>query len=393
MTALPAAGADRGRRVRRWAGLLPALLATAACQAPPAEPPAPVSAEIAAPPPAAAVAREPAAAPPPTAPSKSATSLIDAATRLAAAITEPSAACLAQSAAAVPARATRVHRWTDAAGIVHYSDQPPPRDAQDLRTIDVRGAPPVDVEARGYDTALPDQLQQRAVADALGVQHVLRDVVGVAAPAGLKLRIMFVQSAEAYAKLIGDPALADSAGAYSTAQRTIFVRLQPQDEANFAILRHELTHALVHESIGNLPAPLNEGLAEYFGRYRVAGLGGSIDLGASRRALMAAAVAGDGGDALVDLFAREGREFYLAGTGADGREHRYQRAYALVAMLMRSGKGRAALAATLHAQREAPCTPIAVERVLARQYPGGLARLAGDWAAFMHDPPAGVQAY
>lgn len=389
MTARSGRPDGRGPRAMarlRLPGFLFVPLAVAACQAPPPNPPAPAKIAVPSPPPA--------TAPPPAAvASLPPASLIDTATRLAAAITQPSAACLAHSAADAPARETRVHRWTDAAGIVHYSDQPPPRAARDPRTIDVRGAPPVAVEASGYDTALPDQLQQRAVADALGVQRVMRDALGVAAPAGLKLRIVFVQSAEAYARLIGDPALADSAGAYSTAQRTIFVRLQPQDEVNFAILRHELTHALVHESIGNLPAPLNEGMAEYFGRYRVAGLGGSIDFGAGRQAVVAAAVAGDGSDALVDLFAREGREFYEVGTGADGREHRYQRAYALVAMLMRSGEGRAALAATLRAQREDPCTPVAIEHVLARRYPGGLARLAGDWAAFMRDPPAGVQSY
>jgi SAM-dependent methyltransferase len=110
----------------------------------------------------------------------------------------------------------------------------------------------------------------------------MRDVLGVGAPAGLTLHIVFVKSPQTYAHLIGQPALALSAGAYSTAQQTIYVRVQAQEEASFAVLRHEITHALVHESIGNLPTPLNEGMAEYFGRYRVSGLGGEVDIGAGR---------------------------------------------------------------------------------------------------------------
>src|SRR5690606_3177070 len=161
----------------------------------------------------------------------------------------------------------------------------------------------------------------------------LRDALGVAAPAGITLRIVFVRDAGAYAELVGEQALAESAGVYSPRRRTIYVRTQANDEQSFAVLRHELTHALVHEAIGNLPVPLNEGLAEYFGRFRSEGMGGQIDLGLSRAALVAAAPPGDGADALVDLLAREDRLFYADDSpAAAGRETRYLRAYGLVAL-------------------------------------------------------------
>ncbi len=218
----------------------------------------------------------------------------------------PGAACLAGTVKEASPRARAVHRWVDAAGITHYSDQAPPRDAREHRLIDLRQPPPISVQASGFDANLPDELQRRAVADALGVQRVLRDALAVVPPPGIALRVVFVSDGEAYGRLIGNPSLAASAGAYSTAQRTIFVRRQERDEANFAVLRHEITHALVHESIGSLPTPINEGLAEYFGRYRAAGMGGQIEVGAGREAILAAAVSGDGGEALVDLLAREG---------------------------------------------------------------------------------------
>lgn len=301
-------------------------------------------------------------------------------------------ACVAQDKKAA-ARSIAVHRWIDGAGITHYSDQPPAAGVHDHRVIEVQGLPAIAVQASGNDVNLPDRVQQRAVADALGVQRVMRDVLGVGAPVGLTLHVVFVQSPETYARLIGEPALAASAGAYSTGQHTIYVRMQARDEASFAVLRHEITHALVHESIGNLPTPVNEGMAEYFGRYRVGGLGGEVDLGADRDALMAAAPGSDEADALVDLLARDGNAFYAEDAGAGSRERRYVQAYALVALLMRSASERATLAAVLAEQRADPCQPVAVEKVLDRRYAGGLRALSTAWAGFMRDPPAGIQSY
>ena len=306
----------------------------------------------------------------------------------------PPAACGARAQEPSRAPAVAVHRWVDAAGITHYSDRAPAPGVADHRVLEVAGAPAISVEATGHDVGLPDQLQQRAVADALGVQRILRDTLGVAAPHGLKLRVVFVRDEGEYARLVGEPSLSASAGAYSPARRTIYVRTQADDEQAFMVLRHEITHALVHESIGSLPTPLNEGLAEYFGRYRGGGLGGQIDVGAGHGAVAAAAPAGHGDEELVDLLAREDLAFYAAeGNATPVREQRYLRAYALVALLMRSGEGRRALAAVLHAQQADPCRPVVVEAILQREYPGGLQALAAAWSLSMRVPEVDVRAY
>lgn len=303
-----------------------------------------------------------------------------------------SAACLANTGSTTAAQARSVHRWVDSAGITHYSDRLPPDSALGHRVIDVRQAEPITVLASGHDSNLPDELQRRAVTDALGVQRVMRESLGVQPPAGVVLRVVFIKDGETYGRLIGSPALAGSAGAYSTAQRTIFVRRQDMEEANFSVLRHEITHALVHESIGNLPTPINEGMAEYFGRYRVAGLGGQIEIGVGGAAIVAAAPTGDNADALVDLLARDGDAFYAMDGGAT-REARYMRAYSLVAVLMRDDAGRKALAAVLATQRADACRPVAAERILASEYPGGLPALADAWSAFMRRPENDIRAY
>ena len=302
--------------------------------------------------------------------------------------TEPSAACLAQTGDANAPRDATIHRWVDTAGVTHYSDTAPAAGVANHRVIEVHGLPPVKVEASGYDVNLPPDLEHRAVVDTLAVQRVFHEALGIDGPAGMALKIVFVGNPDTYGKLIGEPALAASAGAYVPPKHTIYVRMQLDDELAFSILRHEITHALIHEWVGNLPVPINEGLAEYFRRYRVAGMGGAIDFTADRGALVASAPAGEGSEALVELLALSGSDFYAA-----DRERRYEQAYALVALLLSTPEGTAALHEVLVRQKADPCVPVRAEEILEARYPGGLGLLATDWSRFLHDPPASVRTY
>lgn len=301
---------------------------------------------------------------------------------------EPSAACLARTGDANAPRDATIHRWVDAAGVTHYSDTAPTSEVASHRVIEVHGLPPVKVEASGYDVNLPSDLERRAVVDTLAVQRVFHEALGIDGPAGMALKIVFVGNADTYGKLIGEPALAASAGAYVPPKHTIYVRMQRDDELAFSILRHEITHALIHEWVGNLPVPINEGLAEYFRRYRVAGMGGAIDFAIDRNALIAAAPSGDGSEALVELLALAGPDFYAA-----DRDRRYERAYALVALLLSNPEGAAALHDVLARQKADPCVPVPAEAILEARYPGGLGALAADWGRFLRDPPVAVRTY
>ncbi len=298
------------------------------------------------------------------------------------------ARCLAATGDGLGGRRLAVHRWVDANGITHFSDKPPTAASRDHRVIEVGGVPPIVVRARGHDVNLPDLLEQRVRTDAQTIERVLREALGIDGAPGFVLDINFVQAPEAYARFVPSPALAGSAGAYSSRERTIHVRWQADEEAAFTILRHEITHALVHERIGNLPVAINEGLAGYFERLAVAGLGAQVALGHGHGMPRTAPVSMDGGDELVDLLARDPAAFY-----AEGREVRYQRAFALIATMMARAEGRAALAAVLAAQREDSCVAVDAPGLLDVHYPGGLAALAADWARWLRDPPATVHAY
>ncbi len=323
-------------------------------------------------------------------------SSIDAdATEIAATISEITAhaaptirGCLADTGTDVRQRTVAVHRWTDAEGIIHFSDTAPAAASSDHRVIEVTGVPPISVQATGHDVNLPALLQQRAISDAQAIERILRNSLGIDGDPGFALKIIFVKAAEAYARFVPTPALAASDGAYSSRERTIYVRWQAREQDNFTIVRHEIAHALVHERIGNLPVAINEGLAGFFERVEVYGLGAQVALQGEQRALREVTVSDDGADELVDLLARDAGSFY-----APGREIRYLRAFALVATLMEQVQGRAALGALLAAQRADSCQPVDVGGLLDQHYPGGLAALAADWSRWLREPPSTVHAY
>lgn len=296
-----------------------------------------------------------------------------------------SARCLAGTGQTVSREAQAIHRWVDAAGIVHYADRAPAGAVREHRRIALGGLPPVSVEAGGYDVNLPADVHTRAVADAIAIDRILRQVSAGDADDRLALRVVFVASGQAYERFVGEPALARSAGAYSARERTVYVRMQGDGALTFRVLRHEIVHALVHERIGHLPTTLNEGLAGYFERFEAAGQGGRVDF-SDVRPRLAAAAPQDPAAALTELLAMDGPDFYRGEP-----ERRYAQALALVAVLMRDGAGRAALGELLAQQRAEPCDPIASEAVLEARYPGGLAALADDVAGWMRAPDAGTQ--
>ena len=268
-------------------------------------------------------------------------------------------------------RDASIHRWTDAQGIKHFSDQAPVGEVSDHRVIVVAGTPPVSIEASGSDVNLPTDLNQRAVADAIAIDRVLRETLGVVGEERLRLKIVFVQSPQVYAQLINEPRLASSDGAYSARNQTVYVRMQASEELTFRVLRHEITHALLHERIGNMALPINEGIAAYFERLQVLPQGGQVDIGGSHDVLARMAPA-DAPLALVELLSSNPDVFY----GVD-RDSNYIRAFGLIGSLMQDAPGRAALADLLAQQHAAPCVPVAAERVFAAAYPGGLNQLAG----------------
>lgn len=72
--------------------------------------------------------------------------------------------CLLTMLALLPrlalADSPQVYKWTDAAGIIHYSDKPPAQAVADVQTLDLPALPPQDpVELAARQTALLTQIE------------------------------------------------------------------------------------------------------------------------------------------------------------------------------------------------------------------------------------------
>jgi len=280
--------------------------------------------------------------------------------------------CLAQTGRERAALAP-VYRWIDADGRVHYADAPPRGEGTDVKRIVQNDVPPVEVAVRAMGLHLPLHAQSRAIADAVGIGKVLSDVLGVDTGGGLRVEVLLVAGDADFRRLTGTDG--GFAGVYQPARRRIVVQQQLNEERTLAVMRHEISHALIHEWVGRLPTALNEGLAEYFEAYEVRGLGGHVDVGRFASRLKAALPTQEVSIALHQLLSIDGEQFY----GHRSDVH-YSRALALVTTLMDSEEGRTFMSELLAAQRRQACVPINAQEMVARRWRGGLDGLALAWA-------------
>lgn len=287
-------------------------------------------------------------------------------------------ACLAQVRGNA-AQGGALRRWTDADGNTHYSDREPPAGM----ATDTISAGQVQTRISGHDGGVPQGLDQRVQAHVTELEALLIGALALPPRPAARLDIVLVAQQEALAALVASPLAATSSGAYIPAQQKVYLHQHESGAAFEQILRHELAHAMVHRLVGQLPVPLNEGFAGWFQH-------GGNDVPAGHVAAglhhaLASASPRDAEHAWVELLASESLHFHR-----DGREASYLRAYALVAVLMADEPGRRTLTAIMQEQREQPCFPVPVERLIAAYYPGGLAALMRYWQGFMDNPQAWV---
>ena len=285
-----------------------------------------------------------------------------------------SSACLAQAGNGMQ-RGGTLRRWTDDNGHTHYSDRVPPS-GMAATTISAGG-----VQASISGDGMEPGLDQRVQVHLAQLEALFTAVLGLPSRPAARLDITLVAQQEALAGLIATPLAASSSGAYVPAQQRIYLHRHEDDAAFEQILRHELAHAMVHRMVGQLPVPLNEGLAGWYQHGGVDAPEGHAAV-ALQQALVDAAP-DDPEQAWVDLLASESLHFHR-----DEREKSYLRAYALVAVLMADGSGRRTLAGIMQAQRRQPCVPVAWELEIAAHHPGGLTALMNDWQGFMNSPKA-----
>lgn len=293
--------------------------------------------------------------------------------------------CLAQTAPQVQPP-QQIHKWVDQNGVVHFSDQAPDDHATPSELVTLTDTQPVDVRIETRSAEMPPHATSAAIADAVAIGKILRNALGIRVDGGLKLRVVFVGTDAAFRQAA--PGSTSTSGAYLPGTRTIVVRTRPLPNETLAVLRHEITHALIHEWIGRPPKALNEGMAEYFEQFVAQGMGGVVDPNRYARQMANAAPRRSALPALKALLAGHRDQFH-----GDGEQANYTRSMALISTLMASPQGRRTLSIALAEQRKQTCTPIDLARTLSRSWPSGLASLAAHWQQHMRNRTHAVHAY
>ncbi|MCB1627362.1 MAG: DUF1570 domain-containing protein [Xanthomonadales bacterium] len=271
-----------------------------------------------------------------------------------------------------PAATASIHRWRDpTSGQWQFGAYPPAGvDAEPVQINDraqARFGLSVDAEP-GLE--VPSQLRDRAAADVVRLTAILGGELGLTIDPTFQLKVHFVATPEAV--VAGrQTGLERAAGVYMHQDQRIIIWRQPVDQETFQTLRHETTHALLHEFVGAPPLWLNEGLAEYFEGLQTAGSGGRVDANAWYAELLS--LAGEGRPGLaMDVLGADAKPFRNARTA----ELYYAQSWALVDHLMSSEGGQQLLASLLQALRDSACGSFSSIAWLDRHYPGGATELA-----------------
>jgi hypothetical protein len=274
----------------------------------------------------------------------------------------------------------------DQKGVVHFSDQAPDDRATPSELVTLADTQPVEVRIETRSAEMPPHATSAAIADAVAIGKILRNALGVRVSGGLKLRVVFVGTDAAFRQ--ATPGSTSTSGAYLPGTRTIVVRTRRSPDETLAVLRHEITHALIHEWVGHPPKALNEGMAEYFERFDAQGMGGVVDPNRYARQMASAAPKQSALSALKALLAADHDRFH-----GDGEQSNYTRSMALISTLMASPQGRRSLSIALAEQRKQTCIPIDFAAVLNRTWPSGLSSLAAHWQQHQRTRRHEVHAY
>ncbi len=294
--------------------------------------------------------------------------------------------CLANTESKVRAPAS-IQKWVDRNGVVHFSDTAPdPADGMRSQTIALQDVATVRVDIEARSAEIPAFAREVALGSAVAIAKIFKDVLGVDTGNGLSLRVVFAGTDAAFRQ--SAPGSSSSSGAYFPDRRTIVVRVRQRVEETLAVLRHEITHALVHEWIGRPPKALNEGLAEYFEHLQVQGMGASVDPMRYAKQLVRAAPKHSADAALRTLLTSDRSQFHGANEDAN-----YTQSLGLLSMLMADASGRAVLTEALREQRRQPCRPIDLVRVFDRTWPNGTRSVAAAWLQHQRAKVHTVHAY
>lgn len=275
----------------------------------------------------------------------------------------------------------KVYSWKDASGRTHFSDEVSEAKTKKITDLSDKYKVKADyfqltlidhgkilsASAKGEIKADIQQIYKTLVSD-LEIENLQKISINV--------RIMPDEASFVAYRNLHAPKLKTVSGFYSPVLNEAVVIKMPEEYMR-SVIRHEATHVINASLFGRSPIWFNEGLAEYFERMEVAGLGRSVKHSkSSLRFLQTQRPL-----TLQHYFSIPYADWY----GGDIRVH-YSYAWSLMHHLLSDKKGKAFFAVLVNQMAENYCQPQNDIGLINQFYPGGFQAFEQDWVEWIENP-------
>lgn len=242
----------------------------------------------------------------------------------------------------------------------------------------------IDLQLSGVDTEVPSTMKFE-VRSAITRMHAwYGDQLGLTFPPRVVVQVRLIANRATYDALARNYVHETSVGFFAPEAGGV-MWAQPTQAATEGTLVHETSHYLLDEAGVRPPKWVNEGLAEVFERFRVAGNAVYVD--PDPRVL--AWLRGGGGMSVERLLRMGDGDWGGLADGPLGRAP-HSNGYALVAFLVTSPAGKRTLAEIIRRYDGSRSTAEVVAAV-EDTWRGGVRQLELDWRAWWSGRPAPVQ--
>jgi hypothetical protein len=294
------------------------------------------------------------------------------------------------TAVANPARLPKdaVYRWTDDSGQVHFSDRPPDKGATTgAQRVALTGGTRFSATWTFDGFRPPPLLREALERNVDGVFRFFEHGMSLDGMEPLQVNLRMIKGRKRFAAYrdARDPGLTTDSGFYRFRDNEAVVRWTGEQRA-IAVARHEVSHLVVGNLLGDTPTWVDEGLAEVV--ERLAFSDGAMLAQPDREAIEALQprIGGPGWPS-----ARQFMQLTRTDWDRQGETVSYQYAWSLVHFLLEDSRRRELLVDYLDTAARHRCRRVDTTAFFDSRYPGGLDRFEKDWLAWLRNArPAAV---
>jgi len=288
------------------------------------------------------------------------------------------------TAVANPARLPKdaVYRWTDDRGRVHFSDRPPDHEAtKGTQRVALTGGPRFSATWTFDGLRPPPLLREALERNVDGVFRFFEHGLSLDGMEPLQVNLRIIKGPKRFAAYrdAKDPGLTTDSGFYRFRDNEAVVRWTDEQRA-IAVARHEVSHLVVGNLLGDTPTWVNEGLAEVVERLVFSD--GAMLAQPDREAIEAlqSRIGGRGWPSV-----RQFMQLSRTQWDQQGETFSYQYAWSLVHFLLEDSRRRDLLVDYLDTLARHRCRRFDTTAFFDTRYPGGLDRYEKDWLAWLRN--------